>query len=63
MGNSGDAVRGGIAGIDGRGGGDKGVDSRGEEYVSIVVSMESVVIGGSEYDLLGGMVREGGRGD
>ncbi len=40
MGGGGDTVHGGVAGIDRRGGGDKGVNSHGEENVSVVVSME-----------------------
>jgi hypothetical protein len=52
MGGGGDAVRGGVASVGGRGSSDEGVDGHGE-----------VVIGGSEDDLLGGKVRGGGRGD
>jgi hypothetical protein len=52
MGSGGEAVRGGVAGVGGRGGSDEDVDGHGE-----------VVIGGSEDDLLGGEVRGGGRGD
>jgi hypothetical protein len=49
--------------LGGRGGGDEDVDSHDRENVSVVVSMESVIILGGEDDLLGGEVREGGRGD
>jgi hypothetical protein len=39
------------------------VDGHDGQNVSVVVSMESIIILGSEDDLLGGEVREGGRGD
>jgi hypothetical protein len=37
------------------------VDGHGRENVSVIVSMVSIIIGGSEDDLLGGEVHEGGR--
>ncbi len=49
--------------VGGRGGGDEDVDGHDGENVSVIVSMESVIILGSEDDLLGGEVREGSRGD
>ncbi len=53
-----------VIGMDGRGGGDDaGVIGRGEEDGSVGVSVVSGIIGGSEDDLLGGRVRDGGRGD